>query len=122
MTPIARRSFTDPSGLNASILTKMLTPAGARRLMRATGVLPIVSMMLEYGPDMTPPAQAFAEANHGIPIRRGRSVGTAELLFLQRNVSVANHACELRKIRLDLGREFFGRAAHRLLSTGDEPL
>ena len=48
ITPSARRSLTEPSGLKASTLTYRFTPAGARRLMRTTGVLPIVSRMLEY--------------------------------------------------------------------------
>ncbi len=46
MTPSARRSFTEPSGLNASIFTKRFTPSGANRLIRTTGVLPTVSRML----------------------------------------------------------------------------
>src|SRR5215217_3837130 len=46
ITPIARRSLTEPSGLNASILTNRLTPGGASLLIRTTGVLPIVSRML----------------------------------------------------------------------------
>ena len=45
ITPSARRSFTEPSGLNASILTKRFTCGGASRLMRTTGVLPTVSRM-----------------------------------------------------------------------------
>ena len=46
ITPSARRSLTDPSGLNASILTNRLIPEGARLLMRTTGVLPTVPNML----------------------------------------------------------------------------
>src|ERR1700677_1041791 len=46
MTPSARRSLTEPRGLKASILTKRLMPAGARWLMRTTGVLPTVPRML----------------------------------------------------------------------------
>src|SRR5205085_4642581 len=42
ITPNARRSFTEPSGLNASILTNRFTCAGASLLMRTTGVLPTV--------------------------------------------------------------------------------
>src|SRR5438309_1418651 len=38
MTPSARRSFTDPSGLNASIFTKRSMPGGARRLILTTGI------------------------------------------------------------------------------------
>ena len=45
MTPSASRSFTEPSGLKASILTNRFTPSGARRLIRTTGVLPTVSRM-----------------------------------------------------------------------------
>ena len=45
MTPSARRSLTEPSGLKASILTNRLAPAGASRLIRTTGVLPTVSRM-----------------------------------------------------------------------------
>ena len=45
MTPSARRSLTEPSGLKASTLTNRLTPGGASRLIRTTGVLPTVSRM-----------------------------------------------------------------------------
>ena len=45
ITPSARRSLTEPSGLNASILTKRLTPCGASRPIFTTGVLPTVSRM-----------------------------------------------------------------------------
>jgi hypothetical protein len=45
MIPIASRSFTDESGLNASHLTYMVTFEGARRLIRTTGVLPMVPRM-----------------------------------------------------------------------------
>src|SRR6267143_3979996 len=48
ITPRANRSFTEPRGLKASILTKRLTPRGAKRLIRTTGVLPIVSTILWY--------------------------------------------------------------------------
>ena len=46
MIAIARRSFTEESGLKASHLTYIVTPAGARRLILTTGVLPIVPRML----------------------------------------------------------------------------
>src|SRR5437588_7654325 len=46
MTPSARRSLTDPIGLNASILTYSFTCAGASLLILTTGVWPIVSRML----------------------------------------------------------------------------
>src|SRR5215475_11610582 len=46
MTPSARRSFTDPRGLKASILTKRLILAGASLLIFTIGVLPTVSRML----------------------------------------------------------------------------
>src|SRR5512146_2635832 len=46
ITPSARRSLTEPSGLNASILTNRLTPFGANLLIRTTGVRPIVSRIL----------------------------------------------------------------------------
>src|SRR4029453_7274386 len=46
ITPSAKRSLTEPSGLKASIFTKELTPAGASRCMRTTGVLPTVPRML----------------------------------------------------------------------------
>src|SRR5690349_23120182 len=45
MTPRASRSLTDPSGLNASILTNRLMPFGAILLIRTTGVRPTVSRM-----------------------------------------------------------------------------
>ena len=48
ITPRANRSFTDPRGLKASIFTKRFTPCGAKRLIRTTGVLPIVSTILWY--------------------------------------------------------------------------
>src|SRR3954453_17765564 len=46
MTPSAKRSFTEPSGLKASILANRFTWPGASRLMRTTGVLPTVPRML----------------------------------------------------------------------------
>ena len=46
MTPSARRSLTEPSGLKASILTNRFTPGGASRLILTTGVLPTVSRIL----------------------------------------------------------------------------
>jgi|SRR5450631_3497814 len=48
ITPRANRSFTEPRGLKASIFTKRFTPCGAKRLIRTTGVLPIVSTILWY--------------------------------------------------------------------------
>src|ERR1035437_2220039 len=54
MTPSANRSFTEPSGLKASIFTKRFTPCGAKRLIRTTGVLPIVSTILWYFRAMLP--------------------------------------------------------------------
>jgi hypothetical protein len=46
MMPIARRSLTEPPGLNASTLTYIVTLAGARRLIRTIGVRAIVCVML----------------------------------------------------------------------------
>src|ERR1700704_5309657 len=46
MTPSARRSLTEPSGLKASILTNRLMPFGPNLLMRTTGVLPMVPKIL----------------------------------------------------------------------------
>src|SRR5689334_8146214 len=43
MTPSASRSLTEPSGLNASILTNRFTSGGASLPIRTTGVLPTVS-------------------------------------------------------------------------------
>ena len=43
---IARRSFTEDSGLKNSHFTYMVTFLGARRWMRTMGVLPIVPRML----------------------------------------------------------------------------
>ena len=43
ITPRAKRSFTEPKGLNASILTKRLTPGGANFPILTIGVLPTVS-------------------------------------------------------------------------------
>src|SRR5450755_5093214 len=54
ITPRAKRSFTEPSGLKASIFTKKFTPCGAKRLIRTTGVLPTVSTMLWYFPAHLP--------------------------------------------------------------------
>src|ERR1700689_40459 len=48
ITPKADRSFTEPRGLKASIFTNRFTPCGAKRLIRTTGVLPIVSRMFWY--------------------------------------------------------------------------
>src|SRR5664279_2493236 len=48
ITPRANRSFTEPRGLKASTFTKRFTPCGAKRLIRTTGVLPIVSTILWY--------------------------------------------------------------------------
>src|SRR3954447_4865581 len=45
ITPRASRSFTDPSGLNASTFTYRFTSGGASRLIRTTGVLPTVFVM-----------------------------------------------------------------------------
>src|ERR1043166_7253852 len=45
MTPSARRSLTEPSGLNASILTNRFTSGGASLPILTTGVLPTVSRM-----------------------------------------------------------------------------
>src|SRR3954447_7788560 len=55
MTPSARRSLTEPSGLNASTLTQRFTPGGPRRLMRTTGVLPMVPRMLSWRAMQSPP-------------------------------------------------------------------
>ncbi len=46
ITAMASRSFTELSGLNDSHLTKRFTPGGASRLIRTTGVPPMVSRML----------------------------------------------------------------------------
>ena len=46
MIAIARRSFTEDSGLKNSHFTYIVTCAGARRLTRTTGVRPIVCRML----------------------------------------------------------------------------
>src|SRR3989442_6809596 len=45
---IASRSFTELIGLNASHFTYIVTCAGARWLMRTTGVEPIVPRMLSW--------------------------------------------------------------------------
>src|SRR6516164_3570895 len=47
ITPSAKRSLTEPKGLNASILTKRFTSVrGVRLLILTVGVLPIVPRML----------------------------------------------------------------------------
>jgi hypothetical protein len=46
MIAIARRSLTEESGLKNSHLAYTVTPAGASRLMRTTGVRPMVWRML----------------------------------------------------------------------------
>jgi hypothetical protein len=46
MMAMARRSFTELIGLKYSHLTYICTCAGARRLMRTTGVRPMVPRML----------------------------------------------------------------------------
>ena len=48
MMPSARRSFTEDIGLKASSLAYIVTPFGASRLMRTTGVLPTVPRMLSW--------------------------------------------------------------------------
>jgi len=48
MIPMARRSFTECSGLKNSHFTNIVTPAGAKRLMRTTGVSPMVERMLSW--------------------------------------------------------------------------
>ena len=45
---IASRSLTELIGLKASHLTYIVVPAGARRLMRTTGVFPMVPRMLSW--------------------------------------------------------------------------
>src|SRR5215510_10741477 len=45
ITPSARRSFTEPSGLNASSFTNSSTPGGASLATLTTGVRPTVSRM-----------------------------------------------------------------------------
>src|ERR1700739_2764634 len=59
ITPRANRSFTEPRGLKASIFTKRFTPCGARRLIRTTGVLPIVSRIFWYFRPMAASKIAF---------------------------------------------------------------
>ena len=46
MMAMARRSFTDASGLKNSHFTYIVTPGGASRWMRTTGVRPMVPRML----------------------------------------------------------------------------
>ena len=48
ITPIARRSLTEPPGLKASILTWRSTCFGARRRNLTIGVLPMVSRMFSW--------------------------------------------------------------------------
>src|SRR4029453_10902819 len=48
MIAIARRSFTDDSGLKASHLTYISAPGGASLGVLATGVLPIVPRMVSW--------------------------------------------------------------------------
>src|SRR5450755_527098 len=48
ITPRAKRSLTDPRGLNASIFTNRLTPSGANFPILTTGVSPTVSRILLY--------------------------------------------------------------------------
>src|SRR5688572_25553856 len=48
ITPSASRSFTEPSGLKASIFTYRSAPGGASLPIFTTGVLPIVSRMFAY--------------------------------------------------------------------------
>src|SRR5882724_10466569 len=84
ITPSARRSFTEPSGLNASILTNRFTPAGASLLIRTTGVLPIVPRMLSnlaiwllpFPVRLSAPG-AFIQQILGLRHRAGDDVGGA---------------------------------------------
>src|SRR4051812_4810264 len=48
MTPSARRSFTEPMGLNASIFTNSRTCLGASFVILTTGVRPMVPRMSSY--------------------------------------------------------------------------
>src|SRR5262249_49648590 len=63
MTPSARRSFTDPRGLKASILTKRLTLPGASLLIFTIGVLPTVSRILRNLAIGPPPRRASLAHN-----------------------------------------------------------
>src|SRR5688572_20221388 len=88
MTPRARRSFTEPSGLNASIFTKRLTLAGASLLIFTTGVLPTVSRMLAtrvMGNEMagysgTPLAKKLGIADDSTIVTIGAPANYAKLL------------------------------------------
>src|SRR5262245_36587137 len=77
ITPSARRSFTEPSGLKASILANRLTPGGARRLIRTTGVFPTVSRMFWYLAILCPLGmtmrQYYLLFDGGISALRGRT-------------------------------------------------
>src|ERR1044071_2020929 len=55
ITPSARRSFTDPIGLNASIFTYRFTCAGARLVMAPIGGRPTVPRVLSNR-DLADPA------------------------------------------------------------------
>src|SRR4051794_11262712 len=77
ITARARRSFTDPRGLKASIFANRFTPGGASRLILTTGVLPIVSRIFEYpGNDRQHAGRENqpARAARGEPVREDRGL------------------------------------------------
>src|SRR5215813_12369184 len=74
ITPSARRSFTEPSGLKASTFTHRFTPGGPRRLIFTTGVRPTVSRMFWY--------LAMRQTYHP-RLERARTGSAAELVHLE---------------------------------------
>src|SRR2546423_1380999 len=111
MTPSARRSLTEPKGLNASILTKRFAPGGASRLIRTTGVLPTVSRMfwnlrfMACALDGSPQASGFGQ-------RRDLVEGAQDLVA----GSVRHGEQHALDAGLAIGLELFlvgGRGKHR---------
>src|SRR5205085_11453536 len=70
MTPSAKRSLTEPSGLKASILTNRFASGGASLPILTTGVFPTVSRIFA-NLAMPPPLQCpAATGRHSLVLRR----------------------------------------------------
>src|SRR5512144_1196742 len=94
MTPRASRSFTEPSGLNASILTYRFTPGGARRLILTTGVLPTVSRML---PNFAMRAPLGTKQESAVIPRCGRLPLAGDEIRVREALGVVEHGDDCRR-------------------------
>src|SRR4051794_25171574 len=106
MTPSASRSLTEPSGLNASILTNRFTSGGASFPMRTTGVLPTVSRILANLRPMSfsPEAGRSVIGALGAPRqwRRDRRPAQPEIAGLLEGVTDAQHRGLVERLAGDL--------------------